>query len=91
MRIIEFFLRVVNKEGMAYLCHSTINHEIGTVNEATLITSQEDNSSSLLNSLSETSSGKVNFSSQTLGGIIAQPILKKRSTIITLLASRTRV
>lgn len=50
-----------------------------SVDEAGLITGQEEHGLSLLNGLSESSSWEVNLSPQTLWLVISEPILQERS------------
>lgn len=64
---------------VTYLGHTTVNNKVSAVDEAALIAGQEDNGMRLLNGLTETSSGEVNLTALTLGLIITQPVLEKRS------------
>lgn len=62
-----------------YLGHTTINDEVGAVDEAGLITGQEDNSVCLLDGFTETSGREVNLAALTLSLVVTQPVLQKRS------------
>ena len=64
---------------VTYLGHTAVNNKVSAVDEAALITGQEYNGMCLLNGLTETTSGEVNLTALTLGLVIAQPILEKRS------------
>jgi hypothetical protein len=55
---------------MVDLCHTTINHKVGTVNKATLVASQKENSLRLFNGFTKPASRKVNLSAVSFRGII---------------------
>lgn len=79
---------------MTYPRHSSVNHEISTIDEAALVAGQENNSMSLLNGLAETPGREVDFTTEALGLIIAEPILQKRSATdvsIIHLSSKTKL
>lgn len=64
---------------MTYPRHSSVNHEISSIDEAALVTSKENNSMGLLNGLTETSCREVDFTTEALGLVITEPVLQKRS------------
>lgn len=64
-----------------YLGHSTINNEVGSVDEAALVASEEDDGMSLLNCLAEPTSREVDLAAVALRLVITQPILQKRGAI----------
>ena len=58
-----------------YLAQSTVNNKVGAVDEAALITGQEENGLSLLNSLAEPTAGEMHLAAEPLGVVVAQPVL----------------
>jgi hypothetical protein len=61
------------------LGHATVNNKVAAVDEAGLVGSQEQNSLCLLNSLAETARGEVHLTPVTLGLVVSEPVLEKRS------------
>jgi hypothetical protein len=59
------------------LGHSAVNDEVRTVDEATLIASQEEDCLRLLNSLAETAAGEVDFAAVALLNIVTEPVLEQ--------------
>lgn len=61
------------------LSHATVNNKVAAIDEASLVRSQEQNSLCLLNSLTETARGEVDLTPVTLGLVVSEPVLEKRS------------
>lgn len=66
---------------LAHLGHATIDHEIGTVDEAALVAGQEQHRLGLLDGLSEASGGEMHFASMSLRLVISKPVLQEWGTV----------
>jgi hypothetical protein len=62
--------------------HTTIDDEVGTVDEATLIAGEEEDTLCLLNSFTKATGGEVNFAAVALGCVVTEPVLQKRCAVI---------
>jgi hypothetical protein len=62
-------------------CHTTVNHKVGTVDEAAFVAGKEKNGLSLLNSLTEAACGEVNLAAVALGFVVSEPVLEKGSAV----------
>ena len=75
----------------ADLGHAPIDDEIRAVDEATLVTGQEDHGVCLLDGLAESTGREMNLASMSFGRIVSQPVLEERGTAETQTAiSQTR-
>lgn len=63
--------------GHVSLAQTTIDHELGGIDEAALITGQKQDGLGLLNGLSEAAIGKMDLSAVPLLEVIAQPVLQQ--------------
>ena len=55
---------------IAYPRHSTINHEVGAIHEAALITGQKEDSLGLLNSFAEATRWEVDLAAVAFGRVV---------------------
>lgn len=60
----------------AHLGHATVNYKVGAIDEATLVTGEEQHRLRLLDGFTESARGEVNFPTVTLCLIITQPVLQ---------------
>jgi hypothetical protein len=63
-------------------CHTAVDHEVGTVDEAALVAGEEENTLCLLNSLTKATRGEVDFAAVALGCVVTEPVLQKRGAVI---------
>lgn len=70
----------------AYLGHSAIDDKVGSVDEAALITGEEQHGLCLFNCLTETARREVHLTTVALGLVITEPVLKERGAGQTLSA-----
>lgn len=73
-----------------YLGHATVNDKVGAVDEAGLVTGEEDDGLGLLNGLTEAASGEVDLTAVALGLVVAEPVLEKRSAVLSRQPRRNR-
>ena len=62
----------------AYLAQTTVNKEVGAIDEAALVAGKEDNGVGLLDGLTEATGGEVNFTTEPLGLVLTEPVLEER-------------
>jgi len=64
---------------MAYLGETTIDNEVGSIDKAALVASQEDHTPGQFNSLTKTTGREMDLTTMAFGSIISEPILQQRS------------
>lgn len=73
---------LISEPVFTYLGQSSVDDEIGSVDEAALIASKENDGVRLLDGLAKTTRGEVNFAPEALGLVVTKPVLKERSAIV---------
>lgn len=67
------------RQWLRYLAHPPIHDKVTPIDKAALVTGEEDDRIRLLDGLPEPARGEVNLTAETLGLVITQPVLEKRS------------
>ena len=63
------------RDMLTYLGETTVNYEVSCIDEAALVTGEEDYSLGLLNCFAKASSRKVNLAAVPFGLVITEPVL----------------
>jgi hypothetical protein len=66
---------------LAHLGHAAVDDKVGAIDEAALVTGEEEDGLRLLDRLAKAPRGEVDLAAVPLGRVVAEPVLKERCAI----------